>query len=203
MFIKFISLLLFFTINTFCFADNKPHKIIFLGDSLTEGYGVSFDESFPRLIENKLKTKFKDLTIVNAGSSGSTSASAVKRVKWLIKSKPTILFIALGANDGLRGLNLKQTEKNLQDAISLATSNNIKVILAGVRLPSNYGVKFRKQFEDIYINLAKNNSLTFIPYLLKDVAGIKELNQSDRIHPNKEGHKVIFKTVLPYIEKLL
>jgi len=200
---KLICITLLLAFSTPCFAKKTSQKIIFLGDSLTEGYGVPFDKSFPKLIEKNLKVKFKNLTIVNAGSSGSTSASALNRVKWLIKSKPTILFIALGANDGLRGLDVKQTEKNLQTAISLALKNKIKVVLAGVRLPLNYGPKYRKQFEDIYLNLTKKNSITFVPYLLKDVAGVEKLNQADKIHPNEKGHKLISKTVLPYIEKLL
>jgi len=196
----FISILF---LSSICLANTKPNKIVFIGDSLTEGYGVPAEKAFPSLIENQLKKKYKNLKIVNAGSSGSTSASAVKRVKWLIKSKPTIIFIALGANDGLRGLDLKQTEQNLQDSIKLALNQKIKVILAGVRLPLNYGKTYRSQFEGLYKKLAKNNSITFIPYLLKGVGGVKKLNQPDQIHPNEAGHQEIFKTVLPYIEKLL
>lgn len=196
----FISILF---LTSICFANNRPNKIVFIGDSLTEGYGVPTEKAFPKLIENQLKTKYKNISVINAGSSGSTAASAVKRVKWLIKSKPTIIFIALGANDGLRGLDLKQTEKNLQDSITLALEKKIKVVLAGVRLPLNYGKTYRVQFEDLYKKLAKNNSITFIPYLLKGVGGVKKLNQPDQIHPNEAGHQEIFKTVLPYIEKLL
>ncbi len=195
---------LFFVLALFIFiAPLHAKKIVFLGDSLTEGYGIPLDKAYPKLIEKELKKSFPKLTVVNAGSSGSTTASALSRLKWLLKSKPDILFIALGGNDGLRGVNVNASETNLQQAIDLAKNNNVQVILAGVRIPMNYGEKYRKNFENIFIRLAKKNKITFIPYLLKGVAGVKELNLPDGIHPNVKGHEVIMKNTLPTIKKLL
>ncbi len=182
---------------------NNLKQIVFIGDSLTEGYGIPQEKSFPSIISSKFKNKKIKVKITNAGSSGSTSASAPGRVKWILKSNPNIVFIALGGNDGLRGINLQATENNLQQAITLALNRKIKVILAGVRIPTNYGPKYRKQFENIYISLAKKNNVTFIPYILKGVAGIKSLNLPDQIHPNEKGHQVIADNIFPIIEKLL
>lgn len=182
---------------------SKPLKILILGDSLTEGYGVSKSDSFPQQLELLLQEKFpyRKSEVINAGSSGSTSASAAPRLKWLSKNSPDILILALGANDGLRGFKVDATQKNLQKAIDLAREKKITVILAGMKIPLNYGPKYRADFEKMYADLAKTNQLVLIPFLLKDVGGRPDLNLPDGIHPNEEGHKIIAKTILPYLEK--
>lgn len=169
----------------------KSKTIVFLGDSLTEGYGVAKESSFPSLIQKKLDQEKLVVKVVNAGISGSTTASALSRLTWQLKQNPDVLFLALGANDGLRGLPIAQSRENLSKAIELAKSKNVKVILAGMLMPPNYGEKYRKEFEGLFKELAKKYQLVFVPFLLEGVAGKSELNLPDGIHPNEAGHKVI------------
>lgn len=179
-------------------------KVLFLGDSLTAGYGVKKEDAFPALVGKTInKDGKKKIKIINAGISGSTTAGAKKRLRWYLKGKPEILFLALGANDGLRGLDLKKSEKNLEKVIKLAQKKGLLVVLAGMMLPPNYGKEYRTQFQAMYKNLAKKYDTEFIPFLLKGVGGEANLNQSDGIHPNEEGHKVIAKLVTKKLIGLL
>lgn len=177
--------------------------VLMLGDSLTEGYRLAKEEAYPHLVEEELKKKHPDIKVINGGVSGATTASAMKRLDWYLKAKPDIMVLALGANDGLRGLKVSQAEKNLTQVIEKARSKNIEVILAGMEIPSNYGEKYRQEFRALYPKLAKKYDLTLIPFLLKDVATVKELNLTDGIHPNPEGHKIMAKTVIKYLEPKL
>jgi acyl-CoA thioesterase I len=179
-------------------------KILFLGDSLTAGYGIEKFQAFPTLIDKKLKEKgYKNIKVINGGISGSTSASALSRLKWYLKIKPDIMILALGANDGLRGLSVSELRKNLTACIQLAKENNIIIVLAGMRMPPNYGAAYTKSFFQIFGEVSKEQNVPLIPFLLKDVAGIPDLNIPDGIHPNEAGHKIVAQTVLPYIIKLL
>ena len=181
--------------------------ILILGDSLTEGYGLQRTEAFPWLVEQNLNKKFSDCNakIINGGISGSTSAGALSRLQRhfeQLDQKPDLVMIALGANDGLRGLSLNSMKQNLQEAISWALNSGVKVILAGMQIPPNYGFAYSKKFTKTFSELAKKNKVEFIPFLLKDVAMKPHLNLSDGIHPNAEGHKVIAQTVFPYLKSL-
>ena len=179
-------------------------KILFLGDSLTAGYGIEKFQAFPTLIDKKLKEKgYKNIKVINGGISGSTSASALSRLKWYLKIKPDIMILARGANDGLRGLSVSELRKNLTACIQLAKENNIIIVLAGMRMPPNYGAAYTKSFFQIFGEVSKEQNVPLIPFLLKDVAGIPDLNIPDGIHPNEAGHKIVAQTVLPYIIKLL
>lgn len=178
--------------------------IVCLGDSLTAGYGIDKDKAYPALVEQKLKSKGKDVKVLNAGVSGSTTASGKSRLKWFLKkSNPDILLLALGANDGLRGLKLAQSEKNLEEVVVMAKEKDIKVLLAGMRLPPNYGEEYTKAFKAMYEKLQKKHDLPSIPFILEKVGGKKELNIEDGIHPNEKGHEAIAETVLKYLEPLL
>ncbi len=178
--------------------------IVFLGDSLTEGYGLEKSEAFPYLFEQALKAKgYKDIKVINAGISGSTSASALSRVKWYLRIKPTILVLALGANDGLRGLDPQAMKKNLAMAIKLALERNIQVVLAGIKIPPNYGIQYTKEFEAVYPQLAEEFKIPFIPFLLDGVAARPEMNLPDGIHPNSRGHQIIARHVLENLLPLL
>lgn len=174
-----------------------------LGDSLTEGYGVSEEHAYPKILEGLIVESGKDYQVINGGVSGSTTASGTSRLRWFLKAKPKLVLIALGANDGLRGVKLSQSKKNLKNIIELATKNNIKVVLAGMRIPPNYGEDYTKQFQKLYIDLAREYKIKRIPFLLKDVAAIKELNIEDGIHPNRKGHKIMANTVYKYIKEYL
>lgn len=177
--------------------------IIALGDSLTEGFGVSKEEAYPYLLEKEMLSKGHEVKVVNAGVSGSTSASAASRLKWYIRSQPDIIIIALGGNDGLRGLSVAHMKKNLSKAIELAQSEKIQILLSGMQIPINYGTEYTDSFREVFHELAELYKLPMIPFLLKDVGGIPSLNQPDGIHPNPEGHQIIAGTVLKHLEPLL
>lgn len=194
---KFLIILGLF-IN-FAFAET----ILFLGDSLTEGYQLSKEDAYPSVIERELQKKRKDIKVINGGVSGATSASGLKRMDWYLKAKPDIMVLALGANDGLRGMDLKETERNLSNVIEKAQVQGIKVILAGMKMPTNMGEPYRTDFEKIFPKLAKKYSVKLIPFILEGVGGVPKLNLPDGIHPNPEGHVVMAKNVLKVLEQEL
>ncbi len=177
--------------------------VLFVGDSLTAGYGVSKEQAFPDQVGLLLKAKGIDAKIVNGGISGSVSAEADARVRWFLKLKPTVLVLALGANDALKGTPTPQIKKNLAAAIDLAKKNNLKVILCGMQVFSNFGPEYTAKFEALYKELAKEKGVELFPFLLEDVATKKELNQPDGKHPNAKGHELIAKHLAPVIEKAL
>ncbi len=179
----------------------QPVKtIVIVGDSLTEGYGVAKESAFPALLENKLNQVRKEWSVINSGVSGATTGSAVNRVRWVLKAKPDLILLFLGANDGLRGLKVSESEKNLDVAIQLAKSNKVQVILGGLYMPPNYGQKYRSEFEKMYATLAAKHSIQLIPFILKGVAGKKDLNLADGIHPNELGHKVIAENIYTFLK---
>ena len=184
-------------------ADPAKSKLVVLGDSLTEGYGVSRLQAYPALLEKKIQADGKSWSVVNAGISGATSASGPSRMRWQMKMKPQMVIVALGANDGLRGLSVESTEKNLSQTIEIAQKEKVKVILAGMMLPPNYGAKYTKDFQEIYNRLAKKYQLQNIPFLLDGVAGNPKLNLADGIHPNEKGHEIIAGHVFDAIKGLL
>lgn len=184
-------------------SGSKSKTLIFLGDSLTEGYGVAQDAAFPQIIREKFKKDKSEWEITASGSSGSTSASTLSRLKWISKNKPDVVFILMGSNDGLRGLKVEDTEKNLDDAIAWAASQNIRVILGQLHVPPNYGADYAKKFADMFPRLAKKRKVSLAPFLLNDVAGQPKLNQPDGIHPNEKGHAIIAENIYKYLKKEL
>ena len=196
---KFIIILFLITLQ---FANAKDDTILFLGDSLTEGLGVTKDEAFPKLVKILIQKELKkDISIINAGVSGSTTSDGLDRLKWYLKKKPSIVFLALGANDGLRGFDLKQSQENLEEIIKYAQDSNAKVLLAGMLIPPNYGPEYSENFRKMYEEIKDKYKLKSMPFLLDQVAGNKNLNQSDGIHPNEQGHKTIAKNVFEFIKK--
>ena len=197
-----IILFLVFSFNGFLGAQEL--KILALGDSLTEGYGVEKEEAYPHLLEEALREKgFSGIQVINAGISGSTSASAVSRLKWYMRAKPKILILALGANDGLRGLSVDNMKKNLGGAIELAQSKNIRILLAGMQMPLNYGKNYTDSFKKAYFELSEQYDTGIIPFLLKDVGAVPEHNLDDGIHPNPEGHRILTRNVLEHLLPML
>ncbi|AYB32782.1 arylesterase [Chryseolinea soli] len=188
------------------FTAPPPAKVIlFYGDSLTAGNGLSVDDAFPALIQRKLTADGKAVKVINAGLSGETSAGGLARLDWVLRQPVDILVLELGANDGLRGLPLDQTEKNLQAIIDKMKAKNpaVKIIVAGMMVPPNMGPDYTTKFQKIFPDLAKKNKAALIPFLLQDVAGNEKLNNPDGIHPNVEGHKIVAKNVLKILEPLL
>lgn len=194
-----IATLLFFQSST------PPKVILFYGDSLTAGYGLSPEQAFPALIENKLNKSGKSIKVINAGLSGETSAGGVSRLDWIMRQPIDVFVLELGANDGLRGLPLEQTKKNLQTIIDKVKSKypKTKIVIAGMMVPPNMGPDYTAEFTSIFPELAKKNKAALIPFLLQDVAGNPKLNQGDGIHPNAEGHKIVAENVVKVIEPLL
>ncbi|MBU0925218.1 arylesterase [bacterium] len=199
---KKIILILFLINLQILNASTNTNTILFLGDSLTEGLGVSKEEAFPNLVQSYIQNELKkDITVINGGVSGSTTSDALARLKWYMKKKPYIVFVALGANDGLRGLNLEESQKNLEEIIKYAQESNAKVLLAGMLIPPNYGPEYSNRFKEMYEQIKNKYNLKSMPFLLDGVAGEKELNQNDGIHPNVEGHKYIAKKVFEFIKE--
>jgi len=196
------GLLILFVLNP-QFAQGEV-KILFLGNSLTEGFGVPNARAYPSLIQNHfLKMGRNDVKVMNAGISGSTSASAYSRLKWYLKSKPDILVLVLGGNDGLRGLSIQQMIFNLSKTIQFALHQNMKVLLAGMLIPPNYGPEYTRQFKKAYPDLAKRLQVNLIPFLMEGVAGHTDKMLPDGIHPNVKGHEIMALTVLKYLKKML
>lgn len=194
----------FFLIASSCllFSSSAYAKdIVFLGDSLTEGYGVAQEAAFPQLIQKKITADKLDWKVISSGSSGSTSASTLSRLKWVTKNKPEYVLILMGSNDGLRGLKIEETEKNLSEALQWANENKIKVILGQLYVPPNYGKDYFKKFSDLYPRLAKKYNVKLAPFLLDQVAGVPSLNQADAIHPNEKGHVIVANTIYNYLKK--
>jgi|LULR01.1.fsa_nt_gb acyl-CoA thioesterase-1 len=189
--------------NTARAEEGKSTKLLFLGDSLTEGYGVSKDKSYPQWVKKKLEKKGLKVDILNGSISGSTTASSLSRMKWFLKAKPEVVFLALGANDGLRGIKVEESEKNLARAIELAQSQKLTVVLAGMMVPPNYGPDYGKKFKAMYPNLSKKYGVKLLPFLLEGVAGEKEFNQEDGIHPNEAGHEKMGEKVANFLYPLL
>jgi acyl-CoA thioesterase-1 len=200
-----ISKLLIGLLLVLLFQGIPEKTILFFGDSLTAGYGLTEEEAFPALIEKSLNQKGKKVKVINSGLSGETSAGGLTRIDWVLRQPIDIFILELGANDGLRGVPLEETKKNLQAIIDKvkAKNKNVKVVIAGMMVPPNMGKSYSDGFQKIFPEVAKNNSATLIPFLLEGVAGDEKLNQADGIHPTVEGHKIVAATVGKVIEKLL
>ena len=195
---KYLIILTFWTI--LISSAYATTNILFMGDSLTEGQGVDEQQSFPRLVERNFLAQKRDIAVTNGGVNGSTSASGESRLKWHLKKKIDILVLELGANDGLRGLKIPQTEKNLRKIIKIAKENKVKVLLLGLLMPPNYGKKYVTEFKEMYEKISKVEKIPLMPFILKDVAGITDYNQADGIHPNAKGHEIIAKKVTDFVE---
>jgi acyl-CoA thioesterase-1 len=178
-------------------------RIVALGDSLTVGLGLLETESYPSLLQNRLDEEGYVFEMVNAGVSGDTSAGGLRRLDWALEGDVRVLIVALGANDGLRGLSIAEMKQNLTTIIERAREKNIVVILAGMEAPPNYGPEYVQSFRMAFREVASKQRVLFIPFLLDKVAGEGSLNQPDGIHPNAEGARLIAETVWPVLRSLL
>ena len=183
----------------------KKKSIVFFGNSLTAGYGLSPEQAFPALIQQKIDSLGLPYLAINAGLSGETSSGGLTRIDWILQQPMDIFILELGANDGLRGIPLAQTKKNLQDIIDKVKAKypEAKLIFAGMQIPPNMGQTYSTEFRDMFGELAEKNSMALIPFLLEGVGGEPELNQEDGIHPTAEGHRIVADNVWKELEKLL
>ena len=179
--------------------------VVFLGDSLTAGLGVQPAEAFPALLAEKIRAAGLPFEVQNAGLSGDTSAGGARRIDWLLQRRIDVLVVELGANDGLRGLELKSMKANLQAIIDKTKAKNpqVKIVLAGMQVPPNLGADYADGFQRVFAELAKENNATLIPFLLEGVGGRRDLNQPDLIHPSAAGHRVVADLVWRSLEPVL
>jgi acyl-CoA thioesterase-1 len=186
-------------------AAPQPRGILFLGDSITAGYGLDPSEAFPALIQEKIDAKRWHFKVINAGQSGDTSAGGLSRMDWLLRNRVDVLVLELGANDGLRGLPAETTKKNLQAIIDRTKQKypQAKIILAGMKVPPNMGRDYAKRFEAIFTELAKKNKTALIPFVLQGVGGVRELNLPDGMHPTAKGHEIVAANVWKVLEPVL
>ena len=186
-------------------VENRKKTILFFGNSLTAGMGLEIEEAFPALIQKKLDSVSGDFKVINAGLSGETTASGKNRLSWVLKQKVDIFVLELGANDGLRGIPLSETRNNLQKIIDLVRDHNpeVKILLTGMQIPPNMGQDYTSEFKKIFPDLAEENKIQLVPFLLEDVAGIPELNQSDGIHPTAEGQTILAENVWNVLQTMI
>ncbi len=186
-------------------GSSTTKTIMFFGDSLTAGYGLSPEEAFPYLLEQKLNEQGKNCKVINAGLSGETTAGGLSRIDWVLRQPIDVFVLELGGNDGLRGLPLEQTKSNLQAIINKvkAKNPNAKIVVAGMMVPPNMGDDYSTAFRNVFPEIAKKNNATLIPFLLEGVAGNEKLNLPDGIHPNPEGHKIVANNLVKVIGPIL
>ena len=177
--------------------------VVFLGDSLTAGYGLEERQAYPVLVKASLEKAGHPVRVVNAGVSGDTTAGGLARLDWLLSQKPDVVVVGLGGNDGLRGLPLDQAEKNLREIVRRSKESGARVLLLGMQIPPNYGPEYAKGFADMYPRIAREFDVPLVPFLLEGVGGIARLNQEDGIHPTAEGQVKVAETVAPYVEEML
>lgn len=188
--------------------ESKPGNIIFFGDSITAGLGVTPQQAYPALIQDKIDSLGWNFKVINAGVSGATSSDGVQRIDWILQQPVSVFVLELGGNDGLRGINLDLTKKNLQEIIDRVKKKypHAKIIIAGMQVPPNLGQNYTQQFKLMFPELARKNNVALIPFLLKNVGGISSLNQQDEIHPNAKGHKIVadnvWQVLKPILEKI-
>ncbi len=180
-------------------APNYKGTIVALGNSLTAGLGVPEDKTYPVLLEKRLIDAGEPYQVINAGISGETSSGALSRIKWVLTLKPDIVILETGANDGLRGIDPRLIEKNIREIVKILKSEKIGVVLAGMRMVENMGPDYTTAFAAIYPRIADEEDLVFIPFFLEGVAGSRQYNQEDGIHPTAEGYRLITDVVCPYV----
>ena len=186
-------------------SEADPGIILFFGNSLTAGMGLDPEEAFPNLIQERIDSLGLPYEVVNAGLSGETTAAGRNRINWVLNQDIEVFVLELGANDGLRGVPLEETQRNLQAIIDTVREKNpdTEIILAGMQIPPNLGQEYASGFRNIFPELAEENDLHLIPFLLEDVAGVPELNQRDGIHPTAKGQEILAENVWDVLEDVI
>ncbi len=195
-----------FIVVAMLFQSPKTKVVLFFGDSLTAGYGLSPEDAFPTIAGRRLAESGASVRVINAGLSGETSAGGLTRIDWILRQPIDVFVLELGANDGLRGLPINETKKNLQTIIDKLKAKNpdCKIVVAGMMVPPNMGKEYANGFRNVFPDLAKKNNAVLVPFILDGVGGIERLNQADGIHPTAEGHAIIgenlAKVILPLVK---
>jgi acyl-CoA thioesterase I len=184
-------------------AAGEERVIVAFGDSLTAGFGVAAEEAWPALLAARLRREGYPYRVVNAGVSGDTTAGGVRRVDWVLRSRPAVAVVALGANDGLRGLSTDAMRTNLTTIVERLRTGGARVLVAGMEVPPNYGAAYARAFRGVFPEVARQTGVALMPFLLDGVAADPRLNQADGIHPNPTGHRAIAERVWPHLVALL
>ena len=184
-------------------ASLERPRIVAFGDSLTAGLGVSPDDSYPAQLQERLDQAGYHYRVINAGVSGDTTAGGLRRLDWVLKSRPDIVILELGANDGLRGHPLDETYANLEQIVRRLQSQEVTILLTGMKIPPNYGLDYTSQFAAMYERLAEKFDVPLMPFFLEDVAARRALNQADGLHPTGEGYRIVVNNLLPLLVPLL
>ncbi len=186
-------------------VNEEKRTILFFGNSLTAGWGLEPEEGFTGIIQHRIDSVGLPYQVINGGLSGETTASGLNRLDWFLEDEPYIFILELGGNDGLRGISVAETKKNLQQIIQKVNEKypQTQILLAGMQIPPNMGQAYSEEFKSIFPDLAEEENVTLIPFLLEGVAGDPDLNLPDGIHPSKEGHRIVAETVWQYLEPLL
>jgi acyl-CoA thioesterase-1 len=186
-------------------AAPSPQTVLFLGDSITAGYGLELSQAYPALIQQRIKKEGLNFKVINAGQSGDTSAGGLARMDWLLKNKIDVLVLELGGNDGLRGLPVEVIRKNLQAIIDRARKQypQIRIVIAGMKMPPNMGGQYSREFEAMFAALAKKNNAALIPFILEGVGGVRQMNLPDGIHPTARGHEIVAENVWAILAPVL
>jgi len=186
-------------------ANDEKRTVLFVGDSITAGLGIDEDQAFPALIQARLDSLEWNVRAVNAGLSGETSSGGLRRIKWLLKQEVDVLVLELGANDGLRGIDLTLTDQNLRKivAITKETYPNCRIVIAGMQVPTNLGDDYTSTFRTMFSKIAEDTGSALIPFLLEGVGGVPELNLPDGKHPTAEGHEILAENVWEILGRIL
>lgn len=184
-------------------AESSPQRLMVFGDSLTAGYGLASEDSLPAQLQRALRERGHAVTVINAGVSGDTTSGGLSRLEWTLADDPQAVILALGANDGLRGINPGLTRDNLQQMLEIVQQRELPVLLLGMLAPPNLGRDYSEAFNAIYPDLAEEYSVLLYPFFLEDVVGEPQLNLEDGIHPNRQGVAVVVDNILPLVEQLL
>jgi acyl-CoA thioesterase I len=186
-------------------AAPSARTVLFLGDSITAGYGLELSQAYPALIQQRINEEGLNFRVINAGQSGDTSAGGLARMDWLLKNKVDVLVLELGGNDGLRGLPVEVIRKNLQAIIDRARERypQIRIVVAGMKIPPNMGGQYSREFEAMFAVLAKKNKAALIPFILEGVGGVRQMNLPDGIHPTASGHEIVAENVWTVLAPLL
>jgi acyl-CoA thioesterase-1 len=195
--------LVYLTLAANATAAKQEPLVIFLGDSLTAGFGLAADEAFPALVAHTLRERGKPIRMVNAGVSGDTTTGGLNRLGYLLEQKPDLLVVGLGANDAFRGQPVESIEANLHAIVAKAKAAKARVLLLGMRIPTNFGPDYSGDFAAMYARVAKLEKVDLMPFLLEGVGGRVELNLEDGVHPNREGQKIVAANVVKFVERTL
>ena len=177
--------------------------VVFLGDSLTAGYGLAEEQAWPAVLEERFAREGLPFRAVNAGVSGDTSAGGLRRLDWALRTRPDVIVVELGANEGLRGLELGPVEANLRQVVARSRDAGARVLLVGLRIPPNYGPDYTRRFAEIFPRVAGELGVPLVPFLLDGVGGESSLNLGDGVHPNVEGHRRVADVVAPHLRPLV